>query len=128
MFSSCDGGPVGRIHPWDGAGPGFSTSSAAIVREILRQTRAMPIAFNHTIVHAHDNAQASADFFSEILGLPAPRRSEPFLGVPVEHGATFDFAQVPEATKVHPQHYAFLVTEEDFDGIYGRLLERGIEH
>ena len=27
-----------------------------------------------------------------------------------------------------PQHYAFLVTEDDFDQIYGRILERGIEH
>jgi catechol 2,3-dioxygenase-like lactoylglutathione lyase family enzyme len=87
----------------------------------------MPIAFNHTIVHARD-ARASADFFSEIMGLPAPRGWGPFLAVPVEHGATFDFAQVPDGAKVHPQHYAFLVTEDDFDGIYGRILERGIEH
>ena len=87
----------------------------------------MPIAFNHTIVHARD-AQASAEFFSEIMGLPRPTRSGPFLAVPVEHGATFDFAQVPEGTDLQPQHYAFLVTEEDFDGIYGRILERGIEH
>ena len=38
-----------------------------------RQTGSVPIAFNHTIVHARD-AQASADFFSAIIGLPAPRR------------------------------------------------------
>src|SRR3954454_20304309 len=87
----------------------------------------MPIAFNHTIVHARD-AQASAAFFSEIMGLPAPQRWGPFLAVPVEHGATFDFAQVGQGADVHPQHYAFLVTEDDFDGIYARLLERGIEH
>ena len=62
------------------------------------------------------------------MGLPAPRRFGPFLAVPVEHGATFDFAQVAEGEAVHPQHYAFLVTEEDFDGIYGRIVERGIEH
>ena len=87
----------------------------------------MPVAFNHTIVHARD-APESATFFSEIMGLPAPRRFGPFLAVPVEHGATFDFAQVADGEAVHPQHYAFLVTEDDFDAIYGRIVERGIEH
>ena len=87
----------------------------------------MPIAFNHTIVQARDAAE-SATFFSEIMGLPAPHRFGPFLAVPVEHGATFDFAQVADGEAVHPQHYAFLVTEDDFDQIYGRIRERGIEH
>lgn len=87
----------------------------------------MPVAFNHTIVHAHD-AQETATFFSEIMGLPAPRPFGPFLAVPVEHGATFDFAQVDDHEQVHPQHYAFLVTEVDFDQIYGRIVQRGIEH
>jgi hypothetical protein len=87
----------------------------------------MPVAFNHTIVHAHD-ARESATFFSEIFGLPAPVRFGPFLAVPVEHGATFDFADVGAGQTVQPQHYAFLVTEADFDAIYGRIRERGIEH
>jgi extradiol dioxygenase family protein len=87
----------------------------------------MPVAFNHTIVQARD-AQESATFFSEMMGLPAPRRFGPFLAVPVEHGATFDFAQAAEGEEIHPQHYAFLVTEEDFDHIYGRIVEHGIEH
>jgi len=87
----------------------------------------VPVAFNHTIVHARD-ASESATFFSEIMGLPTPRRFGPFLAVPVEHGATLDFAQVGEDHEVHPQHYAFLVTEDDFDQIYGRIVARGIEH
>lgn len=87
----------------------------------------MPVAFNHTIVHARD-VQESATFFSEIMGLPAPHRFGHFLAVPVEHGATFDFAQVGDGDDVHPQHYAFLVSEDDFDAIYGRIVERGIEH
>ena len=87
----------------------------------------MPIAFNHTIVHAHD-AKKSATFFSEIMGLPSPTRFGPFLAVPLEHGASLDFAQVGDGESVHPQHYAFLVTEADFDAIYGRILEQGITH
>lgn len=87
----------------------------------------MPVAFNHTIVHAVD-VKESATFFSEIMGLPAPHRFGHFLAVPVEHGATFDFAQVSSGETIQPQHYAFLVTEHDFDAIYGRIVEQGIEH
>lgn len=87
----------------------------------------MPVAFNHTIVHARD-ARQSATFFSDIMGLPAPQRFGPFLAVPIEHGASLDFAQVPAGEEVHPQHYAFLVTEADFDRIYARIVERGLEH
>lgn len=87
----------------------------------------MPVAFNHTIVHARD-AQESATFFSEVMGLPLPVRLGPFLAVSVEHAATFDFVQASEGEVIHSQHYAFLVTEQDFDEIYGRIVEWGIEH
>ena len=87
----------------------------------------MPVAFNHTIVHSRD-VDESATFFSQMMGLPAPKPFGPFLAVPVEHGATFDFAQAGDDEEIHPQHYAFLVTEDDFDAIYGRILEHGIEH
>ena len=30
--------------------------------------------------------------------------------------------------EIQPQHYAFLVTEDDFDGIYDRMVETGLEH
>src|SRR5215208_1179169 len=112
VFSLCEGGPL--------AASTLGTEPTSRFRHrtgrFLVQTGLMPIAFNHTIVQARD-AQASATFFSELMGLPAPRRWGPFLAVPVEHGATFDFAQVSGDEEVHPQHYAFLVTEEDFDGI-----------
>jgi len=29
---------------------------------------------------------------------------------------------------VHPRHYAFLVTEEEFDQIFGRIRERGLPY
>ena len=85
----------------------------------------MSIALNHTIVHARD-ARESATFFSEMFGLPAPRPFGPFLAVPLANGLTFDFLTSREAFT--PQHYAFLVTEEEFDQIYGRIRARGIEH
>ena len=30
--------------------------------------------------------------------------------------------------EIQPQHYAFLVTEDDFDGIYRRIVDGGLEH
>lgn len=85
----------------------------------------MPVAFNHTIVHCRD-ARESATFFSEIMGLPAPVPFGPFLMVPLEHGASLDF--ITSDGDVASQHYAFLVTEDDFDAIHGRILEWGLEH
>jgi catechol 2,3-dioxygenase-like lactoylglutathione lyase family enzyme len=87
----------------------------------------MAIAFNHTIVAARDKGE-SAEFFSELFGLPRPRPFGHFLAVALEHGATLDFADVPAGEEIRPQHYAFLVAEEDFDAIYGKIRTRGLEH
>ncbi|MCG5430719.1 VOC family protein [Mycobacterium sp. MYCO198283] len=85
----------------------------------------MPITFNHTIVASHDK-QASAEFFADLFGLPEPRAMGPFQVVALEHDASLDFADSPG--DIAPQHYAFLVSEDDFDAIYGRVRERGLEH
>lgn len=87
----------------------------------------MAIAFNHTIVAARDKRE-SAEFLSELFGLPTPIPFGRFLAVPLEHGATLDFADVPDDEKIRPQHYAFLVSEDDFDAIYGKIQSRGLEH
>jgi catechol 2,3-dioxygenase-like lactoylglutathione lyase family enzyme len=87
----------------------------------------MAIVFNHTIVAAKDRA-ASASFFAELFGLPQPREFGPFLAVPLAYEASMDFAQVGADEEIRPQHYAFLVSEEEFDAIYGRIRERGLQH
>ncbi len=87
----------------------------------------MAIAFNHTIVAAKDRAE-SANYFTELFGLPPAKEFGPFLVVSLEHGASLDFAQAPDDQDIHPQHYAFLVTEPEFDEIYGRIRERGQQH
>ncbi len=53
----------------------------------------MPIEFNHTIVAAHDQRK-SAEFISELFGLPSPKPFGHFLAVALEHGATLDYAEV----------------------------------
>jgi extradiol dioxygenase family protein len=87
----------------------------------------MPIAFNHTIVAARDKRE-SAEFLSELFGLPSPTPFGHFLTVTLEHGASLDYTDVSEGEEIRPQHYAFLVTEDDFDAIYGKIQSRGLQH
>lgn len=87
----------------------------------------MPIAFNHTIVAAHD-AEASAAFLTELFELPEAQPFGPFIVVALEHSASLDYVQVPPDEPIPPQHYAFLVSEDDFDGIYEKLSSRGLQH
>lgn len=82
----------------------------------------MAISLNHTIVFAQDK-HVSAFFLTSLFGLPDPVPAGPFLAVQLENGVTLDFADPP--IDVLPQHYAFLVSEEDFDRIYGLIVERG---
>ncbi|MUM16711.1 VOC family protein [Mycobacterium sp. CBMA271] len=86
----------------------------------------MGIAFNHTIVHSQ-NREESARFFVEVFGLADAVEVGHFLNVELEYRGNLDFATVGGET-ITPQHYAFLVTEDDFDAIYGRITARGIIH
>jgi catechol 2,3-dioxygenase-like lactoylglutathione lyase family enzyme len=87
----------------------------------------MAITFNHTIVAAHDR-EASARFFTELFGLPDAKEFGRFLAVELNHGVSLDYAQVSESEQIRPQHYAFLVSEEEFTDIYGRIVARGLQH
>jgi catechol 2,3-dioxygenase-like lactoylglutathione lyase family enzyme len=87
----------------------------------------MAITFNHTIVAARDRRQ-SAGFFTELFGLPAAREFGPFLAVELNHGVSLDYMQVAPEVEVQRQHYAFLVSDNEFDAIYGRIRDRGLPH
>jgi extradiol dioxygenase family protein len=86
----------------------------------------LSVEFNHTIVHSRDNRE-SARFFTELLGLDITAEWGPFIAVGLGNGVTLDFATIP-ADEITPQHYAFLISEEEFDAAYARITERGIEH
>jgi catechol 2,3-dioxygenase-like lactoylglutathione lyase family enzyme len=85
----------------------------------------MPIQFNHTVIAARDKRE-SAEFISELFGLPSPHPFGPFMTVKIEHSATLDYADADG--EIRPQHYAFLVSEDDFDAIYGKIQTRGLKH
>jgi hypothetical protein len=74
----------------------------------------MTTLFNHTIVAARDKHQ-SASFFTEIFGLPSAEPGGVFLVVRLDGGVLFQFAE--PGVDFPPQHYAFLVNEDDFDGL-----------
>jgi catechol 2,3-dioxygenase-like lactoylglutathione lyase family enzyme len=83
----------------------------------------VPVHLNHTIVAARDR-HASAAFLAEVLGLAPPTTYGPFSVVQLDNDVQLDFMDDEE---VHPRHYAFLVTEEEFDGVFGRIRARGLE-
>ena len=83
----------------------------------------MTVEFNHTIVWSRDSS-ASANFLADILGLPAPKQWGPFQVVVTGNGVNIDF--LDKDGEISPQHYAFLVSEEEFDQIFGRVKDRGL--
>lgn len=86
----------------------------------------MPISLNHTIVHARD-AEASARWLADILGLRPPVRFGPFWGVELDNGVTLDLLEQSEGD-ILTEHYAFLVSEPDFDAIHARIVDRGLAY
>ena len=81
----------------------------------------MAIQLNHTIVPARD-AKASATWLAEILGRDAPTRFGPFWALALDNGVTLDFQDSDEAIPI--EHYAFLVSEQEFDVIFERIRAR----
>ena len=87
----------------------------------------MTITFNHTIVAARDKKQ-SATWLTELFDLPKPEPFAHFLTVTVANDVSLDYSEVPAGQEIRPQHYAFLVSEDEFDAIYGKIRDRGMEH
>ena len=85
----------------------------------------MAVELNHTIVPARD-AHASALFLAEILDLERPTRFGPFWAVALANGVTLDFQDSQEDIPI--EHYAFLVSESEFDAIFARIRERKLTY
>ncbi|WP_308191026.1 AI-2E family transporter [Pseudonocardia terrae] len=85
----------------------------------------MTVELNHTIVASKDKV-AGAKFLAELLGLPDPQPFGPFQVLALAHGLSLDFASTDE--EIHPQHYAFLVTETEFDEIFARITDQDIRY
>jgi len=85
----------------------------------------MNVQLNHTIVSCRDQ-QRSAAFLTGILGLPPATRFAHFLVVEADKGVSLDFAETTGA--ITPQHYAFLVGEEECGAACGRSLGHDVAY
>ena len=85
----------------------------------------MAIELNHTIVPARDKEE-SARFWEKIFGFAHQQPMGHFQPVRISaQSLTLDFDNV-EVVERH--HYAFKVSEPEFDEIFGRIKEAGVEY
>ena len=84
----------------------------------------MPIVLDHTIVPAKDKL-AAAQFFAEIFGLNVKPGDGYFAQVQVNDNLTFDFA---DETEPQSHHYAFHISDAEFDVIYQRVKSKGLPY
>jgi catechol 2,3-dioxygenase-like lactoylglutathione lyase family enzyme len=85
----------------------------------------VPVQLNHTIVPARDKRE-SATFLAEILGTDPPTSFGHFLCLETANGVSLDY--VDREGDFEHGHYAFLVTEGEFDAIFARVTERGLRY
>jgi len=85
----------------------------------------MSIELNHTIVHARDPL-ASATYLAEVLGRPTPVKFGPFWDVELDNHVTLAYILADEHLTI--EHYAFLVSEEEFDRIFERIQARRLPY
>lgn len=84
----------------------------------------MAVQLNHLIIWSSDRTR-SARFLAEMLGRPMPTRLGRFEVVQLDNAVSLDFADCPGPVQV--QHYAFLISEADFDAVLRRVHEREIQ-
>jgi catechol 2,3-dioxygenase-like lactoylglutathione lyase family enzyme len=85
----------------------------------------MTIRLDHTIVPANDKI-ASAEFFAAIFGLTVKPGQGYFAQVQLNESLTFDFSDEPAPAESH--HYAFHVSEAEFEAILSRVKARGLPY
>src|SRR5215208_3444440 len=81
----------------------------------------MTVVLDHTIVPARDK-EASARFFAQVFGLPYEGLHGHFAPVRVNASLTFDF---DNREQFESHHYAFHISDEEFDAILGRVRAAG---
>ena len=84
----------------------------------------MAIELNHTIVPAHD-PEASAQFLADILGLRVGQPVAHFTPVVLANRVTLDYDHYEE---VDEHHYAFAVSDAEFEAAFGRIKDAGITY
>lgn len=78
---------------------------------------------NHTIIWCRDKNRSAA-FLTGILGLPPARAFLHFLIVDLANAVSVDFYE--KDGEIARQHYAFLVSEAEFDASFERVNAAGL--
>ena len=84
----------------------------------------MSVELNHTIIPAKDK-WVSAKFLADILDLEAGPEWGHFVPVKTANGVTLDFDTREE---FRPGHYAFLVSDAEFDAAFARIRAQGVRY
>lgn len=82
----------------------------------------MEITLNHTIVSSHDHI-SSAKYYERIFGFEFVQMWGSFAVVKVNSTFTLDFMK---ENNFSAQHYAFKVSEQQFDEIFARIKNESI--
>jgi hypothetical protein len=88
---------------------------------------------NHMLVPAKDKIE-SANFFARMMGLPTGPVGH-FAPVKINDSLVLDFADINDVNlwanengHFARQHYAFHVSEDEFDAIFGRITAEGLRY
>ena len=95
-----------------------------ILSQSLSENERMAVQLNHTIAWCRDQKK-SAEFLAHVLGLPEPRRFMHFLIVDLSNDVSIDYFETDEHVAL--QHFAFLVSDDEFDAAYGRIQTLKLE-
>ena len=81
-------------------------------------------ALNHIIIPAKDK-DTSAEFLAGILGVKPEPQWGPFRPVQTSNGVTLYFV---DSKDVRTQHYAFLVSDSEFDASFAKVKKAGLKY
>src|SRR5438045_1293587 len=84
--------------------------------------RITPVNLDHTIFSVHDK-EASASWFAEIMGLEYSGAWVHFAPLKIDEYLSLDF---DNATDFQTSHYAFLVSDGEFDDIFERVQDKKV--
>jgi hypothetical protein len=91
------------------------------------------VELNHLLVPCKDKVE-SANYFARLMGLPTGPVAH-FAPVKINDSLVLDFAEIDdvslwEGEQGHfaRQHYAFKVSEDEFDAIFGRVKDEALRY
>lgn len=88
---------------------------------------------NHLLVPCREKVK-SADYFARLMGLPTGDVAH-FAPVKINDSLVLDFAEIDDVSlwadendHFARQHYAFKVSEDEFEAIFGRVKAEGLRY